>query len=148
MTLSIERLTPHTAGRYEDFLRALAGEPAVAAFRAGGPLMPPDSFYLFLASLDGLPAGAATAIVIPKLDARRGFLFVDELIVLPAFRRRGVARALLAWLEAETKTLGLAGLRLLARPENEAARALYYSAGFTESSSAFFEKRTVVNRAT
>ena len=34
-----------------------------------------------------------------------------------------------------------AGLRLLVRPQNEAARALYRKAGFSESETIFCEKR-------
>jgi ribosomal protein S18 acetylase RimI-like enzyme len=141
MPLIIERLTPATAGQYAAFLLALEGEAAAADFQKASDLLAQESFFLLLAALDGQPAGAATAAVIPKLDARRGFLFVDELAVLPAFRRRGVARALLAHLESLARELGLAGVRLLARPENAAARALYRALGYAESESAFFEKR-------
>lgn len=140
MTLTLTRLTPATAGQYATFLRALEGEAGAEAFRAAPNLLAQESFYLLLAALAGQPAGAAAAVVIPKLDARRGFLFVDELIVLPAFRRQGVARALLAHLEDIAHDLGLAGLRLLARPDNAAARALYAALGFTESPTTFFEK--------
>jgi ribosomal protein S18 acetylase RimI-like enzyme len=140
MTITVERLTPATAEPYAAFLRALEGEAAAAAFQSSANLLAQESFYLLLAALDGQPAGVATAVVIPKLDARRGFLFVDELAVLPAFRRRGVARALLAHLESLARELGLAGVRLLARPENAAARALYRALGYAESQSAFFEK--------
>jgi ribosomal protein S18 acetylase RimI-like enzyme len=94
-----------------------------------------------LGALDGQPAGAGTAIIIPKLDPRRGFVFVDELAVLPAFRRRGVARALLAYFEGLAHDLGLAGVRLLARPENAAAGALYAALGYAASPTTFFEKR-------
>jgi ribosomal protein S18 acetylase RimI-like enzyme len=141
MSLNIIRLTPVTSGQYESFLRDIEGEAAVAAFRACGGLLAQDSFYLLLAALDDQPVGAATAVILPKLDARRGFLFVDELTVLPAFRRQGVAGALLAHVEGLAAELGLAGVRLLARPGNAAARALYLAAGYTESPTVFLEKR-------
>jgi ribosomal protein S18 acetylase RimI-like enzyme len=61
--------------------------------------------------------------------------------VLPEFRRRGVARALLARVEQLARELGLAGVRLLVRPENEAARRLYAALGYQMSASTFCEKR-------
>jgi ribosomal protein S18 acetylase RimI-like enzyme len=91
--------------------------------------------------VDGQPAGAAVAVRVPKLDGRRGFLFLDELAVLPEHRRRGVAQALLRQVEALARGLGLAGVRLLARPENEAARRLYARQGYAESESIFCEKK-------
>lgn len=104
------------------------------------PVEPVALAAIWLADWDATPAGLAVTVVIPKLDARRGFLFVDELLVLPAFRRRGVARALLAYLEQQAYTLGLAGVRLLARPENVAAMALYGACGYAPNATVFFQK--------
>lgn len=136
MSIEVCRITAENAERFTGLLAALAGEP----------LPPPEAWaletaWVLAAELDGQPAGAAVAVVIPKLDARRGFLFVDELSVLPAFRRRGVARALLAHAEQLARSLGLAGVRLLVRPENAAARRLYAGLGYQMSRSVFCEKR-------
>ncbi len=98
-----------------------------------------DSCFLLLARLGGEPAGYLLAVRIPKADARAGFLFVDELYVLPAWRRLGLARALLARAQELAAELGLAGLRLLVRPENEPARALYRSCGLQEQPAVFCE---------
>jgi ribosomal protein S18 acetylase RimI-like enzyme len=100
---------------------------------------------LFLLGLVGKePAGYALAVRIPKADERAGFLFVDELYVLPAFRRRGVARSLLRRLQALSREMGLAGIRLLVRPENAGARALYRSLGFAERETLFGEWLNIV----
>ncbi len=128
------------------FFRALAAaewpDDAEAAERAEAGLrrsrdawdwMQSEDCFLLLARADGHPAGYALAIRIPKADERAGFLFVDELVVLPAFRRRGVARALLRRLQSLAEEMGLAGIRLLIRPENMPARGLYRTLGFTES---------------
>lgn len=100
-----------------------------------------DSFWMLVAQIAGQPAGYAAVCRIPKADARAGFIFIDELHVLKVHRRRGVATALLARVEELARELGLAGVRLLARPENDAARRLYRSAGFVEGRSIFYEKR-------
>jgi ribosomal protein S18 acetylase RimI-like enzyme len=136
MSIEVHRITADNAERFAGLLAALAGEPPP----------PPEAWalataWVLAAELDGQPAGAAVAAVIPKLDARRGFLFVDELSVLPAFRRQGVARALLAQVEQLARSLGFAGVRLLVRPENAPARQLYARLGYQMSSSVFCEKR-------
>ena len=100
-----------------------------------------DSCWMLLATLGDAPAGYASVVRIPKADARVGFLFVDELYVLQAFRRAGVARALLDAVEQLAVELGLAGVRLLVRIENEAARNLYRKAGYAQSQTTFCEKR-------
>ena len=88
--------------------------------------------WVLLARVDGAAAGFAHACRLPKPDARRGYLFVDELFVHPEHRRKGVGMALLHHLANLSDDLGLAGVRLLVRPENAAARALYRKAGFLE----------------
>jgi ribosomal protein S18 acetylase RimI-like enzyme len=82
----------------------------------------------------------ATWVAIPKLDARRGFAFVDELRVLSAWRRRGIARRLVEHIAEDAAALGLAGVRLLVLPGNAAARRLYASTGFTEHETIFAER--------
>ena len=144
MPLTITRLTAASAPALEAFLRAEGGEEAMLNLRearAGYELLASDSFWLLLAALDGAPAGLAAVARVPKADARVGFLWVDELRVLPAFRRQGVATALLKHAAALAGELGLAGVRLLVRPENEAARALYRRLGFDEQATLFCERR-------
>lgn len=95
------------------------------------------SCSLLLARVAEEPAGYLLAVRVPKADARVGFLFVDELYTLPAYRRMGVARALLERAQSLAGELGLAGVRLLVRPDNEAARTLYRSCGFAEHETVF-----------
>src|SRR5687768_17945397 len=128
MALTVVRLAPADGALLEAFLRAEGGDAAVDGYRASRArfdLLNSDSFWLLLATIDHQPAGLAAVARLPKTDARVGFLFVDELSVLPEFRRRGVATALLEHTFALANELGLAGVRLLTRPDNEAARRLY-----------------------
>ena len=57
-------------------------------------------------------------------------LYIDALGTAPAFRRRGVARALLADAEDRARRLGLGRVSLETEVDNEAARALYERCGF------------------
>ncbi len=91
-----------------------------------------DACRILLAHQDQQPVGYCVVDLLPKLDRRRGFLYVDELFVLSAHRRRGVATRLLRATAELAQIEGYAGVRLFARPENDAARALYGKLQFAE----------------
>jgi ribosomal protein S18 acetylase RimI-like enzyme len=91
-----------------------------------------DSFWLFASEAEGRYVGYAAAARIPKADARIGFLYIDELYVLPGYRRQGHATRLLEMAVAHAMNLRLGGVRLLVEPENAAARHLYNKLGLIE----------------
>jgi ribosomal protein S18 acetylase RimI-like enzyme len=72
----------------------------------------------------------AAGIVSPAPPARAWY--VDALAVAPGWRRRGVARRLLAEAEAAASRAGLRGVALDTGLANEPARALYEACGFCE----------------
>ncbi len=100
-----------------------------------------DSCWVLLGWLEGELAGMLLAVRISKTDARAGFLFIDKLWILPRRRRQGVGKALVEKVQAMAAELGLAGVRLLTRQDNEAARALYRECGFNEYEPLFCEWR-------
>lgn len=95
-----------------------------------------DSFSTMLAS------PAAEALVIVHNGDPSGFVLyrraADEAEVItigmrPAFRRKGLARALVQEMEKNLKAQGTAQLFLEVAPSNDAARALYRRSGFHEA---------------
>jgi len=102
------------------------------------PVLQSACVWALIAYVGDTPAGLAVLARVPKLDARRGFLYLDELHVLEPYRRRGVGTALLKEGFALAKELGLAGVRLLTRIDNEPARRLYEAAGFEGQESVFY----------
>jgi GNAT superfamily N-acetyltransferase len=66
--------------------------------------------------------------------AARPLLNVHDLAVVPAARRRGVGRALLAAAEARARARGCCKLTLEVLDRNAPARALYSSVGFDDAS--------------
>ncbi|HET9737859.1 MAG TPA: GNAT family N-acetyltransferase [Solirubrobacteraceae bacterium] len=74
-----------------------------------------------------------------------GTLYVDALAVDPGFRRRGIARALLAHAEAAAAAAGLRGVSLDTGLRNDAARALYAAAGYEERETRRAPSRTVAD---
>jgi ribosomal-protein-alanine N-acetyltransferase len=82
--------------------------------------------------------------VIVARDGRRmaGFAIMeclDEhahlclLAVRPAYRRRGVGRSLVEWLETSARTAGIFSVRLELRAGNEAAKRFYGSLGYRDT---------------
>ena len=59
--------------------------------------------------------------------------YVTNVCTAPAFRRRGVASALIDGVAARGRELGLSFITLEARVSNAAARSLYAGKGFTEA---------------
>ena len=72
----------------------------------------------------------AAGLVSPRPPQRT--LYIDALAVAPEFRRRGVARALLAEAEEVARTAGLAGVALDTGLQNASARALYEGTGYRQ----------------
>ena len=100
-----------------------------------------DSVWSLIAYRGDRPAGLAVLTRVPKLDERIGFLYLDELHVLAEHRRRGIASALMRVAVDLARELGLAGIRLLTRPDNRPARAFYESLGYQHSETLLYQLR-------
>ena len=90
--------------------------------------------------------GWISAVLIPKVGhpkyGGKGHLFIDELWTVPAFRRQGVAYALMTKVEHAAKEMGTAGLRLYVGGDNPGALALYTKCGYRDrrSDARFMDK--------
>jgi ribosomal-protein-alanine N-acetyltransferase len=89
-----------------------------------GELANPEVTRIFGIAVDGRVVGYCAAWVLP------GELHINNLAILPVFRRQGLATALLAEVLAEAARLGCARATLEVRRSNHAARALYERLGF------------------
>jgi [ribosomal protein S18]-alanine N-acetyltransferase len=87
-----------------------------------------DRHHLVVAYADGEPAGfvSATEIFHPDKPTE---LFLNELAVLPAHRRKGAATSLLEELKHLAKEHGCVSIWVLTDEDNEAAVASYRKAG-------------------
>jgi ribosomal protein S18 acetylase RimI-like enzyme len=90
------------------------------ALRGSPPWRWPVALYLYWAGGRAAPSPPASA------------LYIDALATDPGFRRRGVARALLAAAERAAREQRLPAVALDTTIANEPARMLYASEGFDE----------------
>ena len=91
---------------------------------------------------DGKLAGFACARVARSVCYRRPTAEITELYVEPPFRREGIARELVALLEARCKALGAEEFTILTGRDNAPAQALYRALGYVECDEVMFAKTT------
>jgi GNAT superfamily N-acetyltransferase len=102
-------------------------EHAVTPSATPAELSPPDGGCLVGWTPDGEPVAVGG---LKRLDERT--VEFKRMWVAPQVRRRGVARALLAAMEAKAAELGYPMARLDTGPAQGGARALYVDAGYRE----------------
>lgn len=130
-----EATEPHVLeaarGLILEYAACLGDVPGVERVRADaarlpGPYAPPEGVFL-VATLAGNPAGC---VAFQKLDDET--CEVKRMFVDPAFRKRGVARALMVRLLEEASQRGYRRARLGTLHTMTAAQALYRDLGFVE----------------
>ncbi len=94
-------------------------------------LSPSGIAWLAMATLAGLPVGILLANPIVSVEHGGGALWIEELYVAPPHRRRGVARALIEYMDRQAHNVGLRALELEVTEDSEPALALYQSLGFS-----------------
>jgi GNAT superfamily N-acetyltransferase len=86
--------------------------------------------WLWLAEREGRAVAVFLANQIVSVERGGLALWVEELYVLPAERRTGVARALLARVRDQARRQGVRAIELEVVPTQSAAFALYRALGF------------------
>jgi ribosomal protein S18 acetylase RimI-like enzyme len=89
----------------------------------------PGAFSL-IARIDGEAAGLANCFTAYSTFAAAPLVNVHDIAVAPAFRGRGIGRALLLAVEAEARARGACKITLEVLSGNERAKALYLALGF------------------
>ena len=92
--------------------------------------------HLLVSYVEGEPAGFVSGVEVTHPD-KGTEMFLYELAVDEAHRRRGYARALVQALGALAGERGCIGMFVFVDDDNEAGRAAYRSAGGTEASRPF-----------
>jgi ribosomal protein S18 acetylase RimI-like enzyme len=135
LTQSLQTTVRRLGPGDEDVVRTLAErEPQVALLT--------DEKTIFLAAFQGnQPIGFVVGYELPRRHGAPSGLFIYELEVVPASRRRGVATRLVAELEQIARSRGITGGFVLTEPDNAAANTLYESLGGERSDTVLWDYR-------
>jgi GNAT superfamily N-acetyltransferase len=107
---------------------------AVAQFvESGAGGVDAERFALVALAADGAPAGVVSVQRLRSGLQDRPYFFVDDLVVAAAQRRRGVASALLAAVEAEARAAGCDRIELNVRAVNGPALTVIARAGYRKA---------------
>jgi aminoglycoside 3-N-acetyltransferase I len=109
--------TFHGAPPRDDYIRALLGK---------------ESFIAVVALLGEQVVGGLTAYVLDKYERERAEVYIYDLAVAAAHRRRGVARQLIRTLKPIAKASGAYVIFVQADPPDDPAIRLYESMGTRE----------------
>jgi ribosomal protein S18 acetylase RimI-like enzyme len=85
---------------------------------------------VFLADVDGQPAGVAICFVGFSTFKAKPLVNIHDIAVAPQYRGRGVGRELLAAVEAHAREFGCCKVTLEVRSDNAVAMQAYRRAGF------------------
>lgn len=85
-----------------------------------------------LAEIDGLAVGFAALRVVPSVFYAEPYAELTELYVEAAYRRRGVARALVVHAEQLAQAAGATQVYLLTGIDNEEAQQFYGAVGYED----------------
>jgi GNAT superfamily N-acetyltransferase len=136
VSFSIRPARPGDAGLVFAFVRELADyeklthEVSASEDMIANALFGPHPrVFCEIAECDGAPAGFALWFVNFSTFSGRHDIYLEDLFVRPAFRRRGIARALLAHLAARCLDEGWARLQWSVLDWNAPAIAFYESLG-------------------
>jgi len=86
----------------------------------------------FVAEEDGVVIGMACLRLLPCLCDAFPYAELTELIVNPAYRRRGVGRALVGKIEQQAREQGAAALHINAAEHNHTAQTFYQTLGYQQ----------------
>lgn len=98
-----------------------------------------DDFHVYVALHGDRVIGGLTAYELIMFYREENELFLYEIGVSTAFRRKGVARQLIEALQRTCRERGINVIFVGTTPDNSAARRLYVNTGAKEESVAWFE---------
>jgi ribosomal protein S18 acetylase RimI-like enzyme len=84
----------------------------------------------YIGEMDGQPVGFACLRLVPHLQGDEPYAELTDIYVDTSFRRRGVAGALIAQVEATARAAGAKEVVIITGFDNEGAQAAYRANGY------------------
>src|SRR4029079_2997025 len=129
-TLTIRQATPNDAtelARLLDLFDSMGATPEQVAARM---LDCQNVLTTFIGEIDARSVGFACLGLVPHLQGDEPYAELTDIYVDAPFRRQGVARALIAHLEAAARAAGAGGVVIITGCDNEDAQAAYRASGY------------------
>ncbi len=130
MSLMVRQARPEDAGEVARLNLAFNGPATTVEYITARLADPAPVERIFLALLDGRAVGMVGLRVFPFALDPTPFAELTELFVEEAYRRQGVARALVAHVEGVATAAGARQLVLITAWRNGGAHAFYHALGY------------------
>jgi len=99
---------------------------------AGRTLACQNVLTTYLGEMDGRPVGFACLRLVPHIQGDEPYAELTDIYVEAPWRRHGVARALIARVEAAAGASGASEVVIITGFDNEGAQAAYRAAGYAD----------------
>ena len=129
-TITVRQATPADAtelARLLDLFDHMGATPEQVAARM---LACQNVLTTFIGEMDGQSVGFVCLRLIPHLQGDEPYAELTDIYVDAPFRRHGVARAMMAHLEAAAQAAGAGGLVIITGFDNDGAQAAYRASGY------------------
>ena len=129
-TITVRQATPDDAtelARMLDLFDSMRATPEQVAARMRACQ---NVLTTFIGEMDGQPVGFACLRLVPHLQGDEPYAELTDIYVDAPFRRHGVARALIAQVEAAARAAGAREVVLITGCDNAGARAAYRASGY------------------
>ncbi|MFT4038822.1 MAG: GNAT family N-acetyltransferase [Thermomicrobiales bacterium] len=131
-TITVREATPADAPALAVLLDAFDGEGATPAQVAARMQACAHVLTTFVAEPDGQMAGFACLRLVPHLQGDAPYAELTDIFVAEAFRRRGVARALMTRVDSAAGAAGAIEVVVITGLENDGAQDAYRAQGYGE----------------
>ena len=131
-TITVRRATPNDVTDLARMLHLFDSMGATPEQVAARMLACQNVLTTFIGEMDGQPVGFACLRLVPHLQGDEPYAELTDIYVDAPFRRRGVARALIAQVEAAAQAAGGSEVVIITGVDNEGAQAAYRASGYAD----------------
>ena len=131
-SIAVRQATADDATALAGLLHRFDGMGATPEQVAGRMVACQSVLTTFLGEMDGRPVGFACLRLVPHIQGDEPYAELTDIYVDAPFRRQGVARALIAKVEAAARTAGASEVVIITGFDNEDAQAAYRAVGYAD----------------
>jgi GNAT superfamily N-acetyltransferase len=131
-TITVREATPDDATELARMLDLFDHIGATPEQVVGRMLACESVLTTYLGEMDGQPVGFACLRLVPHLQGDEPYAELTDIYVDAPFRRHGVARALIARVEAAALAAGASEMVIITDFDNKVAQASYRASGYAD----------------